>query len=77
MIRNNVDSLKLNAFPQYEIHCISYLPLCYSLACSSGHSITTNQIPTFYGPRAIYSMLILSIALALSGASNTHTHAEV
>jgi len=66
MTRNNVDSLKLHAFP-FMRYIVSLLSLCVILGLFIWSLFNYQPNPTFYGPRAIYSLLILSIALALSG----------
>ncbi|MGZ3626125.1 MAG: sensor histidine kinase [Ktedonobacteraceae bacterium] len=66
MTRNNVDSLKLHAFPLMR-YIVSLLSICVILGLFLWSFLNYQPNPTFYGPRAIYSMLILSIALALLG----------
>ena len=66
MIHNNVDSIKLNAFPRQR-YIVSLLSLCVIPGLFIWSLFNYQPNPTFYGPRAIYSMLILSVALALSG----------
>jgi len=66
MIQNDVDSLKLNVVPHIR-YVISLLSLCVILGLLIWSLFNYQPNPTFYGPRAIYSMLFLSIALALSG----------
>ena len=69
MTHTNADSLKLNAFPLMRRYIVSLLSLCVILGLLSWSlsHYQPNPNPTFYGPRAIYSMLILSIAFALLG----------
>ena len=66
MTRNNVDSLKLNEFPRMR-YIVSILSICVALGLLIWSLSHYQPNPNFYGPRAIYSMLILSIALALLG----------
>jgi signal transduction histidine kinase len=66
MTHNNVDSLKLNLFPIIR-YIVSLLSLCVILGLFLWSLYNYQPNPTFYGPRAIYSMLILSITLALLG----------
>ncbi len=66
MTHTNVDHLQPNVFPRMR-YIVSFLSLCVIfglLFWSLGHYQPNS---TFYGPRAIYSLLILSIVLALSG----------
>jgi signal transduction histidine kinase len=66
MTQNNVDSLKLNEFShmRYTVFFLSLGVILGLLIWSLSHY---QPNPNIYGPRAIYSMLILSIALALLG----------
>ena len=66
MTRNNVEPFKPNAFPQKR-YIVSLLSLCVILGLLIWSLYNYQPSPTFYGPRAIYSMIILSIALALLG----------
>ncbi len=66
MTHSNVDTIKLNEFPRMK-----YIGAILSLFLALGLLIWSlyryHPTPNFYGPRAIYGMLILSIALALLG----------
>ena len=66
MTHTNVDSLKLYIFSR-----LRYIVSCFSLCIVLGLLIWSlnhyQPNPNFYGPRAIYSMLFLSIAFALLG----------
>src|SRR5947209_5724885 len=66
MTRNNVDAFKLHTFPLMRF-IVSLLSLCVILGLLIWSLFHYQPNPTFYGPRAIYSMLILSISLALLG----------
>ena len=66
MTRNNVESLKLHAFP-FLRYIVSSLSICVILCLFLWSLFNYEPNPTFYGPRAIFSLLILSIALALVG----------
>ncbi len=66
MTHTNIDSLKLNLYPRTRF-IVSLLSLCVILGLLIWSLSNYEQNPNFYGPRAIYSMLILSIALALLG----------
>src|SRR6266480_2562331 len=66
MTHSNVDTLKQTEFLRMK-YIVAILSLCVvpGLLIWSLYQYQPN--PNFYGPRAIYSMLILSIALALLG----------
>jgi signal transduction histidine kinase len=66
MTQNNVNSLKLNIFPRMRF-IVSLLSLGIVLGLLTWSLYYYQPNPNFYGPRAIYSMLVLSIALALLG----------
>ena len=66
MIQNDVDSLKLNVVPRIR-YIVSLLSLCVILGLLTWSLYHYQPNPNFYGPRAVYSMLILSIVLALLG----------
>jgi len=66
MTHTKVDSLKLNGSPRTR-YIVSFLSLCVVLGLLTWSIYHYQPNPNFYGPRAIYSMLILSVALALSG----------
>jgi signal transduction histidine kinase len=66
MTHSNVDSLKLKVFPHMR-YIVPLLSLCVILGLLTWALSHYQPNPNFYGSRAIYSMLILSIALALLG----------
>ena len=66
MIHSNVDTLKLTEFPRMK-YIVAILSLCVAIGLLTWSLYQYQPNPNFYGPRAIYSMLILSIALALLG----------
>src|SRR5436309_3125721 len=66
MIHSNVDTLKLTEFPRMK-YIVAILSLCIALGLLIWSLYHYQPNPNFYGPRAIYSMLILSITLALLG----------
>ncbi len=66
MTHTNVHSVKLNIFPLVR-YVISLLSICIALGLLTWSLIHYQPNATFYGPRAVYSMLFLSIALALLG----------
>ena len=66
MTRNNVGFLKLNKFSR-ERYIVSLLSLCVVLSLLTWSLYNYQPNPNFYGPRAIFTMLILSITLALLG----------
>ncbi len=63
MTHTNVDSLKRNIFPRLR-YIVSFLSLCVVLGLLIWSLNHYQPNPNFYGPRAIYSMLFLSIAFA-------------
>jgi signal transduction histidine kinase len=66
MTLTKVDFLKLNRTPRTR-YIVSFLSLCVVLGLLTWSIYHYQPNPNFYGPRAIYSMLILSVALALLG----------
>lgn len=66
MIRSKADIIKLNEFPYLRlIETVLCLGIALGLLAWSLYSY--QPAPNFYGPRAIYSLLLLSIMLALLG----------
>jgi signal transduction histidine kinase len=61
-----VESLKLNESPRMK-YIVSFLSLCVVLGLLTWSIYNYQPNPNVYGPRAIYSMLVLSVALALLG----------
>jgi hypothetical protein len=66
MISSNSNPIKL-AELQMRKRAVSLLSLCIALGLLIWSLSHYHPAPNFYGPRAIYSMLILSIVLALLG----------
>src|SRR5437899_5791869 len=66
MTHSNVDTLKQTEFPHLK-YIVTILSLCVAIGLLIWSLYQYQPNPNFYGPRAIYSMLILSIALALVG----------
>src|SRR5438270_3384563 len=66
MTHTKVDLLKLNRTSHMR-YIVTFLSLCVLLGLLSWSIYHYQPNPNFYGPRAIYSMLILSITLALLG----------
>ena len=66
MTHTKVDFLKLNR-SSYMRYIGTFLSLCIVLGLLTWSIYQYQPNPNFYGPRAIYSMLILSVALALLG----------
>ncbi len=66
MTHSNVDTLKQTEFLRMK-YIVAILSLCVVLGLLIWSLYQYQPNPNFYGPRAIYSMLILSIALALVG----------
>ena len=64
MTRSNVDTIKLNELPRMK-YIVAILCLFIALGLLIWSLFNYHPTPNFYGPRAIYIMLILSIALAL------------
>jgi signal transduction histidine kinase len=66
MISSNSNPIKLTQ-PRMRKQAVSLLSLCIALGLLIWSLSHYQPAPNFYGPRAIYSMLILSIVLALLG----------
>src|SRR6266516_88722 len=66
MTYSKVDTLKLTKFSHMK-YIVAILSLCVAIGLLTWSLYQYQPNPNFYGPRAIYSMLILSIALALLG----------
>src|SRR6266581_1163630 len=66
MIHSNVSTIKLTGFPRLR-PILAILSLCIALGLLAWSLYHYQPNPNFYGPRAIYSLLILSILLALLG----------
>ncbi len=66
MTHTKVDSLKPDVFPRTR-YIVSLLSLCVIFGLLTWSLSHYQPNPNFYGPRALYSMLILSIGLALIG----------
>src|SRR6266849_3843133 len=66
MIHLNRNSIKLIELPRLKL-AVSILSLCIALGLLAWSLSHYQPNPNFYGPRAIYSLLILSISLALLG----------
>src|SRR2546430_945718 len=66
LTHSNVDTLKQTEFLGMK-YIVAILSLCVVFGLLTWSLYQYQPNPNFYGPRAIYSMLILSIALALMG----------
>ncbi len=66
MTHSDVDTIKLNEFPRMK-YVVAILSVCIALGLLIWSIYHYRPTPNFYGPRAIFSMLILSIALVLLG----------
>src|SRR6266487_5191204 len=66
MTHSKVDTLKLAEFSHMK-YIVAILSLCVAIGLLTWSLYHYQPNPNFYGPRAIFSMLILSIALALLG----------
>src|SRR5713226_4820070 len=66
MIHRSRNSIKLIELPRLKL-AVSILSLCIALGLLAWSLSHYRPNPNFYGPRAIYSLLILSISLALLG----------
>src|SRR5713101_8830330 len=66
MIHRSRNSIKLTGLPRLKL-AVSILSLCIALGLLAWSLSHYRPNPNFYGPRAIYSLLILSISLALLG----------
>src|SRR5437763_10465819 len=66
MTHSNVDTLKQTEFLRIK-YIVAILSLCVAIGLLAWSLYHYKPNPNFYGPRAIYSMLILSITLALLG----------
>ncbi len=66
MIHRNRTSIKLTELPGLKL-AVALLSLCIALGLLAWSLSHYQPNPNFYGPRAIYSLLILSIFLALVG----------
>src|SRR5713226_1684903 len=66
MIHRSRNSIKLTGLPRLKL-AVSILSLCIALGLLAWSLSHYRPYPNFYGPRAIYSLLILSISLALLG----------
>jgi signal transduction histidine kinase len=66
MIHSNVDTHELKEFPRMK-YIVAIVSLCIALGLLIWSITHYDPTPNYYGPREIYSMLILSITLALLG----------
>jgi signal transduction histidine kinase len=66
MIHSNVNIIKLTGLPRLR-PILAILSLCIALGLLAWSLYYYQPAPNFYGPRAVYSLLILSILLALLG----------
>src|SRR5579859_2665023 len=66
MIHLDRNSIKLTELPHLKL-AVSIFSLCIALGLLAWSLSHYRPNPNFYGPRAIYSLLILSILLALLG----------
>jgi signal transduction histidine kinase len=66
MIHSNTKTTKLTGFPRMNA-IMAVLSLCIALGLLAWSLYHYQPAPNFYGPRAIFSLLILSILLALLG----------
>ena len=66
MIHSNAKTLKLSEFPRFK-PVVAILSLCIALGLLVWALDNYQPNPNFYGPRAIYSLMLLSVALALLG----------
>src|SRR5215470_4590390 len=66
MTHTNVNTVKVDIFPQVR-NVISLLSICIAFGLFTWSLNDYHPSSTIYGPRAIYSMLFLSIVLALLG----------
>ena len=66
MTQSNVETIKLSELPRMK-YIVAILSLFIALGLLIWSLYNYHPTPNFYGPRAIYGMLILSIALALLG----------
>jgi signal transduction histidine kinase len=66
MIHSNEITIKLSEFPRFK-PVVAILSLCIALGLLVWALYNYQPPPTFYGPRAIYSLILLSVLLALLG----------
>src|SRR6266404_2127294 len=66
MIHSNTRTSKLNEFPRLK-PIVAILSLCIALALLAWAIYYYQPASNFYGPRAIYSLILLSVSLALLG----------
>ena len=66
MTHSNVDTIELNEFPRMK-YVVAILSVCIALGLLAWSLYHYQPAPNFYGPRAIFSLLLLSILLALLG----------
>src|SRR5260221_6575896 len=66
MIHSNAKTLKLSESPRFR-PVVAILSLCIALGLLVWALYNYQPNPNFYGPRAIYSLMLLSVALALLG----------
>ncbi len=66
MIHSDVKIIKLTGFPRMKA-IVTVLSVCIALGLLAWSLYYYQPSPNFYGPRAIYSLLTLSILLALLG----------
>src|SRR5713226_950247 len=66
MIHSNAKTIKLSEFPRFK-PVVAILSLCIALGLLVWALYNYQPNPNFYGPRAIYSLMLLSVALALLG----------
>ncbi|HKF36008.1 MAG TPA: sensor histidine kinase [Ktedonobacteraceae bacterium] len=66
MIHSNTKTIRLSEFPRFKL-VIAILSLCIALGLLVWALNNYQPNPNFYGPRAIYSLTLLSVALALLG----------
>ena len=66
MIRSNTNALKFGEFPWLKL-AVAIPSLCIALGLLVWSLANYKPAPNFYGPRAIYSLILLSVLLALLG----------
>jgi signal transduction histidine kinase len=66
MIHSNTNTLKLSEFLRLKL-ILAVLSICIALGLLAWALYSYQPSPTIYGPRAVYSLLTLSILLALLG----------
>lgn len=66
MIHSNAKTIKLSELPRFK-PVVAILSLCIALGLLVWALDNYQPNPNFYGPRAIYSLMLLSVALVLLG----------